>query len=426
MANPEHLHLLGQGVWAWNQWRDQHANFAPDLHGASLRGASLREANLRGARLDETDLRGARLDRARLDRASLFRANLLRADLRGANLFGADLSEANLSEADLDEANLGRPNLRGANPRRANLLSADLSEADLSRADLSRADLGRTILRGANLVRADLSEANLTGARLDRARLFRANLSGADLTGVNLSHGVLSDTVFGNTNLTAVQGLETCFYEGPSILDHRTLAKSGPLPLAFLRGCGLNDWEIEATKLYQRGLTPTQINDIVYRIYALRADPLIQFYSCFISHASKDHGFAERLYTDLQNKGVRCWFAPEDMKAGDRIRDTIEQQIRLREKLLLILSSASIASTWVEDEVEAALEEERLSPERRTVLVPIKVDDAIEETSHAWARTIKRTRHIGDFTHWKEEDAYQEALTRLLRGLTTTERQTHG
>jgi hypothetical protein len=82
----------------------------------------------------------------------------------------------------------------------------------------------------------------------------------------------------------------------------------------------------------------------------------IQFYSCFISYSSKDQEFADRLYADLQNKGVRCWFAPEDLKIGDRIRDRIDESIRLRDKLLLILSESSIASEWVEHEVESALE----------------------------------------------------------------------
>jgi hypothetical protein len=31
--------------------------------------------------------------------------------------------------------------------------------------------------------------------------------------------------------------------------------------------------------------------------------------------------------------------------------------------------------------------------------------------------TTKCTRHIGDFTRWKEHDAYQKALERLLRDL---------
>ena len=184
---------------------------------------------------------------------------------------------------------------------------------------------------------------------------------------------------------------------------------------------------LKQPKLYHPDLSPTQISDIVYRIYDLRADPLIQFYSCFISYASRGQLPSPNDYTLIfRTKGVRCWFARKHMKIGDRIRDTIDQQIRLREKLLVILSSASIASPWVEDEVEAALEEERTSPERRTVLVPIKIDHAVEDTNQAWARTIKRTRHIGDFTHWEDNDAYQEALARLLRDLNTAEKQSQG
>src|SRR5262249_12266974 len=154
-------------------------------------------------------------------------------------------------------------NLAGANLRDTRLDGARLAGADLRRADLRRAQLDG----------ADLRRADLDGGHLDRAHLGGANLTKANLIGLNLSHGTLSGTVCGDTTLTAVRGLETCVHEGPSILDHRTLAKSGPLPLAFLRGCGLNDWEIEAAKLYQPDLTPTQINDIVYRIYGLRADP---------------------------------------------------------------------------------------------------------------------------------------------------------
>ena len=75
----------------------------------------------------------------------------------------------------------------------------------------------------------------------------------------------------------------------------------------------------------------------------------IQFHSCFISYSSKDKHFAQRLYVDLQAKGVRCWFAPEDMKIGDEIRVRIDESIRLHDKLLIILSENSVNSTWVED-----------------------------------------------------------------------------
>jgi hypothetical protein len=35
----------------------------------------------------------------------------------------------------------------------------------------------------------------------------------------------------------------------------------------------------------------------------------------------------------------------------------------------------------------------------------------------AWAEHIRNTRHIGDFTQWKNHDAYQKAFKRLLRDL---------
>jgi TIR domain len=80
----------------------------------------------------------------------------------------------------------------------------------------------------------------------------------------------------------------------------------------------------------------------------------IQHYSCFIMYSAKDQEFAERLHADLQNNGERCWFAPHDMPIGGKIRDKIDVAIRLRDKLLLILSEHSIKSNWVEDEIEQA------------------------------------------------------------------------
>ena len=130
---------------------------------------------------------------------------------------------------DLNEAPLHGYPLSGASLRRASLRWADLRYTDLTGADLSQADL----------TRADLSGAVLHRASLHRAKLILANLTEADLAGADLSDVELRETVFGDTHLTAVLGLETCLHYGPSTLDHRTLARSGPLPLAFLRGCGL-------------------------------------------------------------------------------------------------------------------------------------------------------------------------------------------
>jgi hypothetical protein len=37
-----------------------------------------------------------------------------------------------------------------------------------------------------------------------------------------------------------------------------------------------------------------------------------------------------RLHADLQGRGMRCWFAPKDLKVGDRLRETIDTAMRLQ------------------------------------------------------------------------------------------------
>jgi hypothetical protein len=107
---------------------------------------------------------------------------------------------------------------------------------------------------------------------------------------------------------------------------------------------------------------------------------------------------------------------PEDLKIGDKFRTRVDESIRLYEKLMVILTEHSIRSAWVEDEVEAALEKERKQG-GKLVLFPIRLDDGVMDTDQAWAASLRRTRHIGDFRHWKDHDAFKKAFERLLRDL---------
>jgi hypothetical protein len=43
---------------------------------------------------------------------------------------------------------------------------------------------------------------------------------------------------------------------------------------------------------------------------------------------------------------------------------------------------------------------------------------AWKDTDKAWAAMLRRQRHIGDFTRWKDHDAYQQSFARVLRDLT--------
>lgn len=172
--------------------------------------------------------------------------------------------------------------------------------------------------------------------------------------------------------------------------------KSASLPIGFLRGVGLQE------------------NFIEY-LPSLLSQP-IEFYSCFISYSSRDQDFADRLYADLQSKGVRCWFAPHDLPIGAKIWDALDEAIRLRDKLLLILSERAIGSRWVADEVNKAFAEER--DRNQIMLFPVRLDDSVLQTSEPWARKLRDQRNIGDFTGWKDHDAYRRSFERILRDLT--------
>jgi hypothetical protein len=149
----------------------------------------------------------------------------------------------------------------------------------------------------------------------------------------------------------------------------------------------------------------------------------IEFYSLFISYSAHDQEFAERLHADLQAKGVRCWFAPHDLQGGKKLHEQIDQAIRLHEKLLLILSSASMQSAWVDTEISKARRREL--KEKKQVLFPISLC-AYEElrdwerfdadTGKDSAREI-REYFIPDFSNWKDHDAYKTAFDRLLHDL---------
>lgn len=95
--------------------------------------------------------------------------------------------------------------------------------------------------------------------------------------------------------------------------------------------------------------------------------------------------------------------------------DAFDEAISRHDKLLLICSAASVESEWVEDELNKTFAQER---ERgKIVLFPLRIDTAVMTTKEPWAAKIRDSRHIGDFTCWRDHNAYQKAFERLLRDL---------
>lgn len=350
-ANREHLALLMSGVDRWNAWRKQN----PYIIAPDL---------------EDSDLRGL---------------DLRLVDFSKTNLCAVALSDANLEGASLVGANLSGTRLTNAVLRSVNFDNASFNGTDCSSADFSDSNLTGVFLRNVNC-----ENANLEWTYLAQAVFRRANLKGARFRGAHLATG------FDDVDLGHVQGLDEVMHVGPSSFGIDTLYRSaGKLPQSFLRDAGVPE------------------NFLAYAD-SLTVRP-IEFQSCFISYATSDESFANKLYRDLRREGIRCWFAPESLKIGDRFRREIDRSILVHDRLLVILLAASLASAWVEEEVEAALEREHKT--KLDVLFPVRIDDEVMGTDTAWAAALRRMRHIGDFRGWTEPDRYGEARNRLLRDL---------
>jgi hypothetical protein len=271
--------------------------------------------------------------------------------------------------------------------------------------DLRRAHLEGADLRGANISFADLSGAHLVGANLENANFVRANFFEANLYGANLGNAVISNTALTNLDLRGVLGLSSVFHLGPSSVGIDTIYRSnGEIPESFLLGCGVPGELIT----FMRSLTSRAI----------------EFYSCFISYSTKNQDFADRLYTNLRAKGVRCWFAPHDVQGGRKLHEQIDEAIRLHDKLLLILSPDSMNSEWVKTETIKARNREIRDNAR--VLFPVRLCSFSELDSWRCVDTSTGTDHapvvrefyIPDFSNWKpDKDSYQREFEKLLRDL---------
>jgi hypothetical protein len=217
-------------------------------------------------------------------------------------------------------------------------------------------------------------------------------------------------TRIADTDLSDVIGLDAVVHYGPSSVGIDTLYKSrGNIPDTFLRDVGVPEDVIE-------DLLPL-----------IRMGPVIQWHSCFISYSTKDEEFARRLHGRMREAGLRVWFAPEDVKGGDKLHEQLFRAIQLYDKLLLVLSEHSIKSEWVMTEIRKAREVEK--KENRRKLFPIRLVDF--DTLRGWtcfdADTGKdlavelREYFIPDFSNWKDHDAFETTFARLLKDLRAEE-----
>jgi hypothetical protein len=220
----------------------------------------------------------------------------------------------------------------------------------------------------------------------------------------------MTETIFANNDLSVVNGLETVIHRGPSVISVDTLYKSGgKIPVDFLRGCGVPDDFI--------GYLPSLIG----------AEQAIQFYSCFISYNHQDADFARRLHSRLREEHIRVWFAPENIKGGEKLEEQIDRAIQIHDKLLIVLSESSLQSEWVMTEIRKARKAEiergyrKLFPIRLVSYDELKKWKRFDSDSGKDLAVEVREYYIPDFSRWEDNTEFEMAFDKLLRDLKAEE-----
>ncbi|WP_245738920.1 toll/interleukin-1 receptor domain-containing protein [Nitrosomonas marina] len=80
--------------------------------------------------------------------------------------------------------------------------------------------------------------------------------------------------------------------------------------------------------------------------------------SIFLSHTHADKAFVRKLAADLEAHGVRYWLDEAEIKVGQSLIKKIRQGLDGVDFVAAILSPDSIASPWVQRELDVAMNQE--------------------------------------------------------------------
>jgi hypothetical protein len=98
-------------------------------------------------------------------------------------------------------------------------------------------------------------------------------------------------------------------------------------------------------------------------------------YDLFLSHAHADSSFVKELYGWLSGAaGLKVFYDPEKGTAGSGISTMLQREIENCRGVLLVVSDASVESSWVEYEYDIAKDEAHDQPDFR--IVPVRLGNA--------------------------------------------------
>lgn len=127
--------------------------------------------------------------------------------------------------------------------------------------------------------------------------------------------------------------------------------------------------------------------------------------SIFLSHTHADKPFVRRLAADLEAHGVQYWLDEAEIKVGESLIGKIRQGLDGVDFVAAVLSPNSIASPWVQRELDVAMNQEISG--RQIKVLPILY-------RHCELPGFLLGKFYADFT---DEENYASALKRLVESM---------
>jgi hypothetical protein len=90
----------------------------------------------------------------------------------------------------------------------------------------------------------------------------------------------------------------------------------------------------------------------------------------FVSHIAEDRSTAMEIVRELEQRGIKCWIAPRDVRPGHPFDDEIVNAIENSRAMLLVFSDLCNESEYIRREVTVAGESHK-------IIIPFRIEDAL-------------------------------------------------
>lgn len=126
----------------------------------------------------------------------------------------------------------------------------------------------------------------------------------------------------------------------------------------------------------------------------------------FLSHSSKDKRFVRRLAEGLEAYDVQVWLDEVELGIGQPLLERIKDGISRADYLIVLISSNSMSSQWVWEEIRIAEEIEQ--EKERSIVLPVLMEEVDEKKLGA----LLQDRIYADF---RPEFDFEISLVTVLR-----------